>query len=245
MKAVIVAAGMGTRLHPLTENIPKCLVPVNDLPILDYQLNAIKKNGIDEVIIVVGHLGELIKSYTQEKFSDSFTFDYVVNDDFASSQNAYSLWLARKLLTSDPEGFIIFNSDLVLEPEMLGSLIKSPFKDAMIVDNPSSFTNDMVKVELDGDRIINMSKQMSDHLVAVEAVGPVKLSKKGGEAYFNFLTESFEKNGIKNWLFYTLGDFGKTYPFFAFKNPGYVWAEVDNIKDHSEAEEKFLTRRSI
>ena len=58
MRAIILAAGLGTRLRPMTDNTPKALIKVNDKPLVEYQIEYLKEKGIDEIIVVVGYLHE-------------------------------------------------------------------------------------------------------------------------------------------------------------------------------------------
>ena len=81
MKAIILAAGLGTRLRPMTENTPKALVKVNQKPLVEYQIEFLKERGIDDIIIVVGYLKEQF-DYLKEKYGVRLVF----NDNVAVSQ---------------------------------------------------------------------------------------------------------------------------------------------------------------
>lgn len=91
MKAIILAAGLGTRLRPMTENTPKALVKVNQKPLVEYQIEFLKERGIDDIIIVVGYLKEQF-DYLKEKYGVRLVF----NDKYADYNNFYSLYLDRK-----------------------------------------------------------------------------------------------------------------------------------------------------
>ena len=97
MKAVILAAGMGTRLRPLTMSFPKCLVPVNSKPILEHQLEALLTAGVRDVILVVGYLSELVSGNYGIRYGD-MNIHYVQNHMYDRTNNIYSLWLARQHL---------------------------------------------------------------------------------------------------------------------------------------------------
>jgi choline kinase len=238
MKAIIVAAGLGSRLLPATEHVPKCLVKVNDVPIIDYQFETLIDNNIKDVTIVTGHFGDQIEKYVTEKYGEQFTLKFIENTDYKDTQNAYSLFLGRDILEESADGFIILNSDLVFSSNFLKQLIDSPKPDGMIVDKYTTLESDMVKIRLRGeDEIVEMSKALDQEIATYEAVGPVKFSQAGGKKYFAYLEELFEKEGPKNWLFYTLGDFGETFPFRAIENQGIAWAEIDTLEDLKIAEE--------
>lgn len=99
-KAILLAAGVGDRLQPFTQEFPKCLAPVNDVPIIVNALTHLSAVGVTEAVIVVGHHKE--KLY--ERFGDTFekmAITYIESEDFKSTNNIYSLWLARDHLDED------------------------------------------------------------------------------------------------------------------------------------------------
>ena len=76
MKAIILAAGLGTRLRPMTENTPKALVQVNQKPLVEYQIEFLKERGIDDIIIVVGYLknnSTILKKSTEFGWSSTIS----------------------------------------------------------------------------------------------------------------------------------------------------------------------------
>ena len=93
MRAIILAAGLGTRLRPMTNNTPKALVKVKDKPLVEYQIEYLKEKGIDEIIIVVGYLHEQF-DYLKEKYNVKL----VLNDKYAEYNNFYSLYLVKDYL---------------------------------------------------------------------------------------------------------------------------------------------------
>ncbi len=130
MKAVILAAGMGTRLRPITWSVPKCLVPVNSKPILEHQFEALLLAGIRDVILVVGHLAKMLSN----KYGTSYggmNIHYVENRLYDRTNNIYSLWLAREYLNSQ---VLLLEGDLVFEPELLQRLTQTPEPDVAIVE---------------------------------------------------------------------------------------------------------------
>ena len=129
-KAVILAAGMGTRLRPLTEHLPKPLVKVNGKPIMSTQHEALEENGIKECVIIVGYLGEKIKEAIGRSFGN-LKINYVENNDFNKTNNGYSLWLAREHMDED---LLLVDGDVIFEKEILSNLILDPKENTMLVD---------------------------------------------------------------------------------------------------------------
>ncbi|MFC1739411.1 aminotransferase class I/II-fold pyridoxal phosphate-dependent enzyme [Planctomycetota bacterium] len=116
MQAVILAAGRGNRLRPITDKIPKCLVEVNGTAFLVNDLEAlVQHKEINEVIIIVGYKDELIRERIGEKFK-GIDIIYVKNEDWDTTNNIYSLWLARNLIKED---FFLMEGDIYFEHDIL------------------------------------------------------------------------------------------------------------------------------
>lgn len=97
-QAVILAAGLGTRLHPITRVIPKPMLPIGTRPILDYVVGELENSSIEDIIIVVGHKREIIQEY----YKDNPKVRFVVQEQITGT--APALYLARELLREEPFG---------------------------------------------------------------------------------------------------------------------------------------------
>ncbi|MDP6102045.1 MAG: phosphocholine cytidylyltransferase family protein [Dehalococcoidia bacterium] len=140
MKAVILAAGQGTRLRPLTNHLPKCLVQVHEKPLLQYQLESLEQVGIGHCIIVVGYLGDQVRSCFGTRFGNVH-ITYVTNDVFEQTNNIYSLWLARQELNDD---ILLLEGDLLFEDGLLGDLTQGRYTNVAVVDRFNSSMNGTV-----------------------------------------------------------------------------------------------------
>jgi choline kinase len=227
MKAIILAAGVGNRLLPYTNSLPKCLLEIKGHSILEYQINALKKNGIKDIGIVVGHCGDRIR----ESLRDSVTF--IENKDYATTNSSYSLWLAKDFIRA---GFIYINSDLLFHEGMLKSLLDSPYENAIIVDKKSKDKSDMFKAVMNGEQILFMDKNIDPNVSSAEVVGPVKFSKDGAEKIIEDLDCMIQNNKKNDWCYKIFSDFAKNNPFFGIKNSGYFWTEIDTPEDLKRAE---------
>ncbi|MFY9457486.1 MAG: phosphocholine cytidylyltransferase family protein [Candidatus Spechtbacterales bacterium] len=235
MKAIILAAGVGSRLRPYTDDKPKCLLEVAGHPVLEYQLNAIRKCGIIDIAIVTGYCGDKIKTYCE---SAQIPVTIIYNSEYLTTNNAYSIWLARDYASSAQDGCLVINSDLIFRPAMLKLLIDSPDPDAIIVDSIKDITTDMVKAQMRGKRIIHASKDLAAHLAGAEVVGPAKFSRQGAAQFMDHIEAPIKAGDKNRWFFYSLGDFGKANNLIGVENPGYFWAEIDTPEDLSAAREK-------
>lgn len=118
--ALLLAAGTGSRLRPLTTNAPKYLTEVGGLPILERLVDNLRDLGIERLVVVVGHLGDRIRDFLKDKASD-MQVDYIASPEYRTTNNIYSLWLARDRIR---EPFLLLESDLVFDASMLEDMLQ-------------------------------------------------------------------------------------------------------------------------
>ncbi|MCH7703356.1 MAG: phosphocholine cytidylyltransferase family protein [Planctomycetes bacterium] len=114
--ALLLAAGAGTRLQPLTDNCPKCLTEIHGVPILGRLVSCLLAQGFRRLVVVVGYRDQQIRHYL-ESHASGLTVEFVDCREYATTNNIYSLWRAREYIR---EPFVLIESDLVLDPRLLG-----------------------------------------------------------------------------------------------------------------------------
>ena len=118
--ALLLAAGTGSRLRPLTENAPKCLTEVGGIPILGRLVDSLRAQKIKRMVVVIGHQSNRIREFLRHNAGD-MEIDYVTNPDYRTTNNIYSLWLARQQIR---ESFLLVESDLVFDASMLTDMLQ-------------------------------------------------------------------------------------------------------------------------
>ena len=118
--ALLLAAGTGSRLSPLTDSTAKCLVGVSVIPILERLIRSLNAHGFTRLVIVVGHEADAIRDYLGDH-SGHIQISYVVNPLFQTTNNIYSLWLAREVID---EPFLLVESDLVFDEPLLDQMLQ-------------------------------------------------------------------------------------------------------------------------
>jgi len=226
MRAVILAAGLGSRLLPHTESRPKCLLKVGGHTLLEYQIAALRQCGITDIAIVLGYHGDKIRAHLDVPVS------FVENPEYASTGSSFSLWLAGSFLR---DGFVYVNSDLLFHPTMLRVLLDAPEPDAIVIDRAVHLTGDMQKAEMDGTRILAMSKSMPAERAAAEVVGPAKFSPEGARMLIEHLDALVAAGERTRWAYEAFAEIARQRPFVGVDNPGCFWAEVDTPADLIEA----------
>jgi len=154
MKALILAAGLGSRLENETHALPKALVNVQDKPIIYYQLMALKNAGISKLIIVIGYKGSLIKKYVDE-YHNYFDVEYIINDKYDESNSSYSFWLAKDSLLD--VSYIHLNCDVLFSNKLLEDIILSNYSNVIAVRNDYNLHDGMENVVIANNQILDMS----------------------------------------------------------------------------------------
>jgi choline kinase len=227
VKAVILAAGLSSRLGTHTATLPKGLVPLDDSTCLDRTVSICRELNLESIAVVIGYCADVMRRH----FAGS-RVTLIENVDYATTNSVFSLWCARHFVDDDPDGFVVVNSDLIFKAGMLRALVDAPVPDGMIVDRTTvDFTSDMCKIELSGERIVRISKKLEPSRTSAEAVGPVKFSQAGGRQFFRHIRAAIDNGRRNEWFFYALSDFAREHAFHAVQNPGLPWAEVDTGED--------------
>src|SRR5664279_2375269 len=118
--ALLLAAGLGSRLAPLTDALPKCLVAMSGVPILERLVHALDGHGFERLVIVTGYKAETLRAYLGESFG-GIAVEYLLSPLFETTNNIYSLWLAQQLID---EPFLLVESDVVFDEQLLAPLLE-------------------------------------------------------------------------------------------------------------------------
>jgi len=117
--ALLLAAGTGSRLFPLTENMPKCLTEVNGVSILERLVRSLTMKGFRRLVIVTGHMNACISDFLGSH-SGGMTIDYIFSPRYKTTNNIYSLWMARETIK---EPFLLMESDIVFDESLLDEMV--------------------------------------------------------------------------------------------------------------------------
>jgi choline kinase len=235
MKAVILAAGQGTRIRSVHGERPKCLIEVDSTTILDHQLDALSMAGIDDVAIVVGYEKEqIIEHVKTRKANAPQRIHFFENPAFAITNNIYSLWLALEWLRGD--SFVVLNADVIFDPEILSVAVQSNAPISMIVD--PLWRDETMKVIIEDDHVIQMSKKISRKDFSGTYMGVTVFSKVIQESFFRTMNEliaSGQVNEFFNVAVQKLAD--ERVPIGYTSTDGLAWAEIDDPMDLTFAQQ--------
>ena len=228
MKALILAAGLGTRLAPLTDNCPKSLVEVNGEPILMRQIDNLHKNGICDITVISGYKAEILENTVHSKYPE---INIIRSTDYAITNNMYSAYLARHSMGE--EGFLMMNADVFCDASVIRALLEFPFSDAIVVDI-GKYLDESMKVVQEGGRIVHISKEICREEALGTSIDVYRFSAEGGKAFFEKCEEYIGRGEIKLWSEVALNDILSDIVFRACPIQG-RWLEIDNHDDLAEA----------
>jgi L-glutamine-phosphate cytidylyltransferase len=231
MKALILAAGRGTRIHSVHGDHPKCLIRFNGSKstILDHQIDSLFSAGVATIGIVVGYekdqiVQHVMKYHRRER--DHFRF--IENPDFATTNNIYSFWLAQSWINREP--FVCLNADVVFDSQILWPAIQSAAPITMVVD--PKWRDETMKVVILQNRVIRMSKRIPQSEFSATYIGVTAFTEGVQERLFAKIGKLI-RNGNENEFFNVavqqLADEGVHVGFTSTGD--LAWAEIDDPGD--------------
>lgn len=244
MQALVLAAGVGRRLRPLTDHQPKCMVKVGGQPLIVRALHAMKAAGIDEVVLVVGYQSDAIIEALGDEYL-GMRMVYVDNPDYATTNNLYSLWLARDALRGP---LLLLEADLLYDVGILEALVAHPESNVAIVDPYQAHMDGTVILAEEGslraESMVLKRDQASDfdYGRALKTVNLYKLSQELIEDQFlPALSEWVGSSRLDQYYEAVFADLigQKAITMHALPIAPYRWAEVDDVADHERAEALF------
>ncbi len=233
MKALILAAGFGSRLAPITDNCPKSLVPVNGKPILFKQIENLIENGITDITVISGYKAEVLEAQVKAAFPCVKIIESV---DYATTNNMYSAYIAKDAMNG--EGFLMMNADVFFDASVIASLLACESSNAIVVDIGTYMEESMKVVEENG-RLMRIAKTITPEEALGASIDVYKFSAEGAAAFFAKCADYIEIRGEKKmWSEVALNDILPEIVFHACPLNG-RWFEIDNHDDLHAAEALF------
>jgi len=231
MKAIILNAGEGRRLRPLTISKPKCLLKLNKVTILEHQLTNIAKSGIKEVIMVVGyHANQIIEKV--KEMSLNLKFKFIFNPIYYKTNTVYSLWLARDFFKECD--FLYFNGDVVFHKDILERLLGAHY-DTCVAVKRTAVGEEEVKVILKSEIVKGIGKEIDWAKASGEFIGIARFSKSFNSLFIDKLKEVVNQGMINEFFEVALNRTLKSYNVYAVDVSDLPCIEVDTYEDFNVA----------
>lgn len=245
MKCVILAAGMATRLRPLTTKTPKCLLKIGGKALLQRSMDALIDNGCRDFLIVTGYLHEQVEEFVTGTYGDSVKVSFVYNDVYASTNNIYSLWLACREVNG--ESMLLLDSDLLYDPQLLKGVLGSSDENVLTLIR-HELSEEEMKVVIDANgRIVEISKTCDPNVAIGESLGIEKMGCAYVACLTKELTSMMEEEGLQN-VFYEKAFerlIGRGHYFKIMDVTDYYSMELDTVEDFEQAARQFVEQKEV
>jgi HAD superfamily hydrolase (TIGR01450 family) len=237
MRAIILAAGVGSRLHPITLEKPKTLVTVNNKPMIDHIVDALLYAGVIDIVVCVGYRSSQLVAHLTDTYGSTANLTFVENEVYAKTNNMHSLYLAREYLAGD---VLLMNADLVFDKEIIAELVKAPGC-AVAVDK-GNYIEESMKIVVSHGGIDGISKQIPREAAYGSSIDVYKFDAEATQVLSSYIRHIIEVEGVlTQWTEVLLDRVFKEKLVKAapFDIGDRKWFEIDNFDDLAAAEIKF------
>ncbi|MEJ7925246.1 phosphocholine cytidylyltransferase family protein [Sphingobium sp. AN641] len=231
-KAIILSAGQGSRLLPLTRDVPKCLIDLNGRTLLGWQVAALVANGVTDIVVVTGFRTERVEDHALELYRDTGArVRTLFNPFFQVADNLGTCWIAREEMDRD---FIILNGDTIVSAEIVATLIAgadSPI--TVTVDVKADYDDDDMKVNRDADgRLHHIGKRLLPPDTNAESIGMLAFTGEGPAIFRNQVNQMMRTpEGVERWYLRAIDIIAKGNRVGTASIEGMDWQEVDFPQD--------------
>ena len=233
MKAVVLAAGLGSRLRPITDEVPKCMVQVNGIRIIDKQIDNLQCSGVDEIYVVSGYKADVLDAHLRKAYP---SVKIVANERYAETNNMYSLFLVRDYVCG--QEFLLMNSDVYFDRDVITGMLEGENISKIACDR-SQYLEESMKITLDNGKVNHISKKISEADHFAVSIDVYRISDMDSNVLFAEVEDTIRNRKDENsWTEVALDKvFGRTC-FTPYVING-RWYEIDNHDDLAKAEELF------
>ncbi len=225
MKAIVLSAGQGRRLLPMTAQAPKCTLPVHGRALINWQLDALELCGIERITVVAGFGAEHVEALLKQRSGNTKT-TLCYNPFFGVSDNLMSCWIAREEMTED---FVLLNGDTLFEPAILERLLTSPQRPVTLAtDHKSIYDADDMKVRLSGERLLRIGKDLPHEKTDGESIGLMLFREQGPKLFKESLEQAArDPSALRQWYLSIIGQIAASGHVWTRSIAELNWAEID------------------
>ena len=234
MKAIILSAGQGSRLQPLTNLVPKCCLMLDGKTLLEHQIETLATNGVTEVVVVTGFQHQKVEAVVNG--IDGISVRTLFNPFYAVSDNLGTCWIARREMNTP---FLLLNGDTLFNSSTLASFLAAErvYPVTLAVDRKRSYDEDDMKVSADGERLVRVGKSLDRKIVNGESIGMVIFNRFGAEALARKVEQMMAgPDGLSRWYLSAIDELARKDMVGICSIQGFEWCEVDDLADLARAE---------
>ncbi|WP_199288595.1 phosphocholine cytidylyltransferase family protein [Henriciella aquimarina] len=231
MKAIILSAGRGSRLLPMTESKPKCLLEFCGRSVLGHQLTMLDRAGVDQATVVTGFMPQMVEEEVQG-WDGRMAVSTLFNPFFQVADNLASCWMARGEMS---DSFLLLNGDTLFNQALVEHVIQSnTYPVSVTIDRKSQYDEDDMKVTLDGERLKAIGKRLRAEETDAESIGLLKFTQEGAGLFRTKVEQMMRtQDGISAWFLKAIDALAKSpeAQVGTCSIEGHPWCELDTPED--------------
>jgi choline kinase len=225
-RAVILAAGRGSRMGSITKDRPKCLLRVGGHTLLEHQLATLLALGVSKISVVAGYCAGQVRDVVGGRA------EIIVNDDWAETNSLYSFWLCRDWCRAGApdESLLVLNGDVLAHPTIIERVLSSSAS-SFAYDSASGRDEEHMGVELQRGRLYSMHKDLPEYRVHGENVGILHFAGSAPSLLLQEAAPLLEADGLKLWLASAVERIAQKVPLYGIDISPLPWREIDFPED--------------
>jgi len=231
MNAVILSAGQGRRLLPLTEGRPKCLLPLHGRTVIEWQIDTLLAAGIDCITVVVGFQAATVERLLSARYDGRVRT--LFNPFYQVADNLGSCWIARSAMH---DNFVLLNGDTLFESRMLTQLLDSTHAITVATDHKDRYDADDMKVRLCNGWLHRIGKDLPHDSVDGESIGMLLFREHGADLFREAVDARLRNaDATQSWYLSVIDWLAQHQPVATASVAGLEWAEIDYPADYEFA----------
>lgn len=246
MKAIVLSAGQGKRLLPLTAEEPKCMLPVSgDACVLEIQLRSLARCGVEHATVVIGFGAEHVERFLEKTPIPGLVVETLFNPFYAQSDNLATCWLARHHMLDD---FLLLNGDTIFEDRALRRVLGGPPAPVTVtIDHKREYDADDMKVSIDeAGRLLAIGKTLKPEMVNGESIGMLVFRGSGPKLFRDLLDRTIRQpEALRAWYLSVVNQLAQEAAVDTASVRGFWWREIDSQADLEEARRSFRARTDV
>ena len=229
--AIILSAGQGSRLLPLTADRPKCLIDFSGKSLIAWQVEMLARGGVTNFHVVTGFMTDMVEAELSGLRRNGLSITVHFNPFYKVADNLGSCWIAREAMRGD---FVILNGDTLISYEIVETVLNNTtdWPIAVTVDVKSNYDSDDMKVSRVGEKLLAIGKTLSAESTNAESIGFLAFRGEGGDLFREKVRAVMRTPaGVENWYLKIIDMLAPTGKVGTCSIEGMDWAEVDFLND--------------
>lgn len=228
--AILLSAGQGSRMLPLTAEQPKCLIDFSGRTLIEWQIEMLARGGVKRIDVVTGFMTDMVEEVLARIDDPRVTITTRFNPFYKVADNLGSCWIAREAMRGD---FLILNGDTLVSEAIVRTVqVDRGWPIAVTVDVKDGYDSDDMKVERQGEQLLRIGKTLTAEQSNAESIGFLAFRGAGSDLFREAVRKAMRTpEGVQHWYLKVIDGLAPTGMVGTVSIEGEEWGEVDFLND--------------